>query len=369
MKKIGILLLGTLLLLTSCAPSSKDEEVVKQDEQAEQDKSIVPSYKLAKDNYRMILPYRPSKARGAITNQIANRLDIDEVEEGLRRLSSAHFDPEKYYFEEGQYLSQDTIFEIIDELNPKIKKDQDEKVYRKNPRYLSHVLEQNFLRKKENNSVELVGVSIALAMKSVYRFQTETGGPYYYEKISKKEMLAEGEKMAAEILKRIRKVEGLENVPIMIALYREEEQGSPVPGNFVAETMVEKGSSKIGKWDSINEEYVLFPSDHAKDKYFEDAQLVNSFGDEIAEYFPNYVGVIGEGFYYNKELKKLTLEIPIEFYGKGEIIGFTQYAFGLVKEMFPDYYDLEINIVSSDKMESFIFREAGQKEPTVHIFH
>ncbi|MDY0395640.1 CamS family sex pheromone protein [Virgibacillus halophilus] len=53
--------------------------------------SIVPSYQLSKENYRMILPYKPSKARGVIVGQLANRMDIDEVEEGLRRHSKEFF--------------------------------------------------------------------------------------------------------------------------------------------------------------------------------------------------------------------------------------------------------------------------------------
>src|SRR5699024_745937 len=101
----------------------------------------------------------------------------------------------------------------------------------------------------------------------------------------------------------------------------------------------------------------------------DDYQMVDNFGNEIAKYFPNYVGVIGEGLYLDDELRQLTLEIPIEFFVKGEIIGFTQYAYGLVQEIFEDYYDLEVKITSSNGVESFIYRNAGEKEPTVHIFH
>ncbi len=78
--------------------------------------------------------------------------------------------------------------------------------------------------------------------------------------------------------------------------------------------------------------------------------------------------MIGDGFYINEELQKLTLTIPLEFYGKGEVVGFTQYTYGLVKEMFQDYYELEVKIKSNEKMESVIYRDAGEKEPTVHIF-
>lgn len=404
MKKISILLIGTLLFMTSCTQNMDEGEVVQKDEPEEQT-SIVPSQQLAKDNYKMILPYEPSKARGVILNQVANRVDIDEMEEGLRRHSKETFDPEKYYFQEGQYLTEDIVYDWlgrlptkkqleekveeeiarlkdrkmnVDEkkirkelqqgLNPEISDGAEQKEYRDSPRYLSHILEQNFLLRKEDKSVELAGISIGLAMKSVYRFETETAGPYY-EDISKDEMMKKANEVAEKVIDRIRGMDGLENVPIMIAIFREEAQSSPVPGNFVAKTNVAGGETAVGKWESIKEEHILFPSSEGKEKYFDDHEIVKNFGNKIAEFFPNYVGVIGEGFYVDKDLQRLTIEIPIEFYGKGEVLGFTQFAYGLVQEMFKNYYDLEINITSSNNMESLIYWKAGEETPTIHIFH
>lgn len=407
MKRLIVLLLSLLLFVTSCAQGvQEDEEVVKDNEQKQEDTSIVPSNQLSKDNYKVVLPYRVSAARGVITNQLANRLDIDEMEEGLRRLAKDYYSPDDYFFEEGQYLSESTVYswlgrtltkkelqkevkeeierrkknemnydedkikeELQQGLNPSISDDEDKKAHKENPKYLSHILEHNFLVKNDDDTVSLNGISIGLAMKSVYRYQTEVGGPYYYEDISKKQMLEKGYELADTVVERIREIEGLENIPIMIGIYREAEQSSPIPGNFVAKGFVDGDENSVGKWEGVDEEYALFPSEEAKEDHFDDYQTVNNFGDEIAKYFPNYVGVVGEGFYYDGDLKQLTLEIPIEFFGKGEVIGFTQYAYGLVQDMFSDYYDLEIKITSSKQVESFIYKKAGEKEPEVHIFH
>lgn len=405
MKKMIIWLIGALLVLTSCV-QNPEEEIVQNEDEQEQEISIVPSYKLSEENYKMILPFRPSKARGVIGHQMANRLDIDEMEEGLRRHSKEVFDPEKYYFEEGQYLTEDMIFQWLGRypteqqlerdvqreinrlkrdkmtvneerireqfqqgLNPPIEDDNNEDMQRENPRYLSHVLEQNFLERKDNNTVELVGVSIGIALKSVYRFQTETGGPYYYEDIPMDEMLAQGKEIAQTILERLRQIEGLEDVPILMALYREQEAASPVPGNYVAKTLVNANDMTIKDWQNTNEEYVLFPSDAAKENYYDDYEIMNTFGNGISEYFPNYVGYVGEGFYINGELKRLSIEIPIQFYSKGEILGFTQYTYGLVMKLFSNYYDLEVKVTTDGKVESLIYREAGEEEPIVHIMH
>lgn len=368
MRKLSIGLISALLFITSCAPHSKEEEIIQpENEHVKQEVSIVPNYQLTDKSYKMILPFVPSEARGVIVRQMSNRLDIDEMEDGLRRHSVDVFDPDKYFFDEGQYLKEDVVIEWIDGLNPPKNENKTVDDFRKNPRYLSHVLEQNFLKKNDDNTTELVGVSIGLALKSVYHFEAE--GKAYNEKISKEDMLKQGEELAQTVLERVRKIEAIQGVPVMIALYREEDQSSPVPGSFVAKTTVPANDMMIGDWVKTNEEYVLFPSDQAKKKYFEDYEIVKKFGKEISTYFPNYVGYIGEGFYQDEELKKLSIEIPIEFYGGSEVIGFTQYAYGIVKSMFPNRYDLEIKIISSEKMESVIYRKADEEDPTVHVFH
>src|SRR5699024_4215716 len=90
-----ILLLGMLLILTSCAPKTKDDDnnedkvLQKESESTKDDTSLVPSQRLSKKNYQIPIPYRTSAARGVIVKQLGNRLDIDEMEEGLRRHSKA----------------------------------------------------------------------------------------------------------------------------------------------------------------------------------------------------------------------------------------------------------------------------------------
>src|SRR5699024_839986 len=130
-------------------------------------------------------------------------------------------------------------------LNPPIKSFDDDadvedikQAEEDNPKYLSHILEQNFLKRKDDDTTELAGISIGIALKAVYRYQTEQGGPYYYEDIPEKDIVKQGKDIAQTVLERIRKIEGLEDVPVMIALYREESQDSPVPGNFFAQTKV-----------------------------------------------------------------------------------------------------------------------------------
>lgn len=364
-----ILIMSVLLVLSSCSLSRESNEPEDIQEDAEEEVSIIPNYKVSEDQYQIMLPYQPSKARGAITNQISNRFDIDEMEEGLRRHSVSTFDPDDYFFEEGQFLTTDFIYDVIGKHNPDQKKLKTIKDHEQNPRIFSHILEQNFLQKTKNDNVKLGGVSFGIALKSVYRFQTEEGGPYYEYKISKKEAIQKGEEIAKGLAEKLRKIVGLEEVPFMIALYQEQSISSQVPGNFIKQAHVKEGSNELGKWEGINEKYILFPSNQGKKDHIDDYEKVNKFGNSVAEYFPNYVGVIGEGLYIDDNLIALTINIPLEFYGKNEIVGFTQYIYGLADQIFSKNHELEIKVTSVDQVESLLYRKAGEEELNVHIFN
>src|SRR5690625_2877031 len=115
------------------------------------------------------------------------------MEEGIRCHAVSAYDSDDYFFEESQFLTKDFIYDINEDVKHyqdklKTKKDHEDK-----PRILSHILEQNFLEKTKNDNVRLGGVSFGIALKSVYRFQTEEGGHYYEEPISESEAIKKDE--------------------------------------------------------------------------------------------------------------------------------------------------------------------------------
>ncbi|GAA3317319.1 hypothetical protein GCM10020331_015710 [Ectobacillus funiculus] len=96
---------------------------------------------------------------------------------------------------------------------------------------------------------------------------------------------------------------------------------------------------------------------------------VSNFRSDLSEYFPDdFTAVVGRGFYKDGQLQELKISIPVQFNGKAEIIGFTQYVTGLVMEHFPNYIKVEVNIYSVNNPEAVITRDVDQEEPVVHIF-
>lgn len=388
MRKISMAALSLILLLSGCAPSFQKEEGVVQTKEKSKEKAIIPKYKISDKYYQTILPFEPGEARGLVVNNLNTRFDINEFETGLMRIAQNTFDPDKYVFREGQELKRDKVKlwlnrkytpqQLAEEklkeeenigLNPLDEGKGDIKERNnKNPIYLAHILEHDYLIKGDNNTVSLGGVVIGLALNSVHYYQTEAFGDTFEKKIPKDEMEREGKKIAQEVVKRLRGMKEFNGIPIMVALFEQQSASSVVPGNFFAYTNVGKDSSNIDGWESVSEKYVLFPSTEATEKHRDDATAFLNFKQDVEEYFPNFNGVIGRAFYVGDQFQELNVSIPIQFFGKAEAIGFTQYVTGLVMEHFPDYLSVQVSITSVNGPEALIVRKAQQKEPFVHIY-
>lgn len=396
MKKIALAVLSLGLLVSGCsAGADKDEKVAEKSGKAK-DQAVVPKYAISDEYYKTTVPFDAGSARGLVVQGLNNRLDIDEFETGLMRIAKESFNTKDYFFKGGSTLDDQTVKMLVKrkrtdaeqkELESKLKKDAVkfpniglnpalgegseslEVKNKKNPIYISNILEHNYYVKKGDKDVELGGIVVGLAMNSVQYFNEEHGYPRE-AKIEDEKMLAEGKKMAQEILKVMhQKKPDIKNVPITFAIYRQSPKSALVPGNFVSYANVEKGSETVEDWKQINEKYYLFPSEQAKtDNKREDLARVSNFKAKLSDYFQgDYSAVIGTGMYRDEELKEMKLDIPVQFNGKAEIIGFTQYVAGLVMEYFPNYMRVQVTIKSVERPEAIIIREAKQDEPLVKI--
>ena len=384
MKKMKLLLTVLMLILSACAPKFEKEDEIVQQTDDEQQKAIIPKYNISESYYRTILPFKPGEARGLVVESLNTRLDVDEFESGLMRLAQERFSPDTYLFQEGQHLDRDTITSWLERkmtkeqlrregasenvgLNPIISdKGTNTERNEKSPIYLVHIMEHNYLE-KQDDKVRLGGVVLGLALNSVHYYETEEGYPREVE-LRQEDIEREGKQIAQEVLSRVRNIKGLKEVPITIALFKQQPATSIIPGNFFAVTHVDKGSSSIQDWEEINEEYYFLPSDEAEKNHREDNVKFKNFKSDIDEFFPNYTGVVGTAFYQDDQLKKLTINITMQFYGKAEVVGFTQYVTGLVMEHFPKYVTVQVYISSVSGPESLIILNPNEESPFVHIY-
>ncbi|QFG00282.1 CamS family sex pheromone protein [Psychrobacillus glaciei] len=374
-KIIGILTMILLLIVSGCTPAiKKDTEVIQDTEQKTTKKVIIPSLQLDDAYYRTLLPYEASASRGLVVSNLATKYDMKEVESGLLRISQKEFSPDKYLFQEGQYLDKKTLISWLarsnqtsDGLNPSDEGLTGEEKAKKAPVYITHIVEQDYL-KKEGKTVTLAGISVGLALNSIYYYQKETYGATYEEALSQKEIEENGKRIAEEVVSRMRqKNEALANVPIVVGLFKQNSRNAVVPGTYLAYSIAASGKN-VSDWKTIDEEYLLFPTAESEKKYRDLDTIFRNFKHEMETYFTNYTSVIGTGYFKDKQLQKLTITIPIQFYGTAEIIGFTQQLAGLLKDNFDTSMNVEVNVNSMNGAEALLIKKPGDEEPYVHIY-
>lgn len=192
---------AAVLMLSACSPSfggNKEEEITQKTAKSSE-KAIIPKYNISDSYYKMVLPFKAGKARGLTADRLNTRLDIDEFETGLMRLAQDTFPTDDYLYQEGQYLDEDTVLSWLDRkkegsdlkkakkadanfqnlgLNPVPPNSGSAKEKNENsPIYLASMLEQDYLVRKDKNSIQLGGIMIGLALNSVYYYRENTGDP------------------------------------------------------------------------------------------------------------------------------------------------------------------------------------------------
>lgn len=339
------------------------------------------------DYYRPVITedgtYAPSQNRG-ITRSLNSSVNIRTFEMDLMRHSQKHFSTEDHFFQEGQYLSSNLVNnwlgrEVIPQDDETEEEEIDEQMQGLNPpqvtddptspdrvpNYLNSILEQNYYVQTEDG-LQLSGISIGLALNSVDYFKDAPFGNNLQQEISREEVLEEGQRMGNEVASRIRNIEGLEDVPVMIGLYEQSTQDDLAPGTFIAEGLVQNGAASVSDWTMINEDRVVFPLEGMQSA---EGNNFANFRSEVEGFFPNVSGVTGIGHYIEDQIINLEITITTQFYGKGEIIAFTQFLNESGKTYLPSNVSTQINVESLNGMESYLKREANQEEYDIYIFN
>lgn len=401
MKRTIILLISTIFLLAACNnnqkdnQSDKDESGSKNSQNTNQVKQIATDKNVQGDNYRTILPFKESQARGLLQDNMANSYNGEDFESGLLTLSKEVFPTNKYLYQDGQYLDKKTINAYlnpkytkkeIDKMSENEKKSKkanenlglnpshngetdEEKIAKQSPAYLSNILEQDFYGNNDSKAKNIKGMTIGLAMNSVYYYQKEKDGETYSKKLDDKEIEKQGKQMASEMLSRLRENSDLKDIPIHFAIYKQSGQDSITPGEFIAGATADDGKTKINEWDAIKEKSALLPSSTAEDYNETLNNNFKQFNDNLQSYFSNFTQAVGKVKFINKKPKQLTVDLPIDYYRQAETIGITQYVTEQAEKYFDNIDEYEIRIKDGNTPRALISKSKDDKEPQVHIYH
>lgn len=307
MNKKILVLLSSLLFLSACGtPQDKDPSDLP--EQVE----IVGG---GKNEYAVKLPFKTSPLRQLYANNY-REIDVMEIGRGLQERSKDVFDPQKYYIAEGTLINQSIYRKLI------WLRESEKNIYGLNPAepfvidgvtidnpvFVSDVVELNFHKSKDSDTLD--GVSLALVLKRIQTTNRETGATM---RMKDEDLYEIGVTLAQKLHSYVRTLEGASDVPIYIALYVQESDEDRLPGNYLPGYYIGQSvfeSSRNGKFEKINDHWLLLNSDTAlktvPDLYASFSEfsrnLKGFMGDEN-------VGIVGKVFTSNNTAKELVFEM------------------------------------------------------------
>ena len=401
MKFKSMLLTGATLLLLAACDGANEAEISEQMGEStlenevsnvqveEQDDTLTSS---SEEFYRSVVPYELSPARGLSSTNLVSSYNVEEFEKGLFSISQNVFPTNEYIFREGQIISEEMVrgylsrqytseeLEEMDEsellgsdafsnlgLNPSTNGETDPEVIAEEaPLYLSHILEQNYLKEDAEDNLSFDGITIGLAMNSIHYYQTEQYGQTQERALDLETVEEKGEEMAAEILRRIRANDQYVDKEIVFAIFIQSGDTDIVPGNFVSQAVVAPGENTIKSFSDIDVQNILLPSGKAAEISEEVNSEYQNFNKDLSSYFDSFTTSVGRGKFRDGTLDSLTVEIPIEYNSRGEMIGMSQFVRDLVDDHFTGT-DIEVEIKDKSQVYSVITRK-GEGQANLYIF-
>ncbi|MGX7030812.1 CamS family sex pheromone protein [Vagococcus zengguangii] len=360
MKKYLVGLLATsVLLLSACG--NLEESGGKVTTQKTSNDKVVTTGGVSKDSYQALLvdgTYKTSVARTMAANRLNSNYNLENFDRGLIELSKESFKTKDYYLQEGQYLKTDDLKSWISRktdtnelgLNPKNEKE---------PLVLQQIIEKNFLKM---DTQKLSGISLGIALNSV-DYSTDPATD-----ISDETIKTQGKKIAEEVIKRVRKIEGVgKNIPIKIGLFKQASKTSVAGGNYFAVATSKKGD-KLDDWEDVNEKYISLSTNNSEALDDGIETKFNDFKTNVQGFFPNLSGFSGTAYYRNDELQQLSIVIESNYYSVSELESFTQFVGSSLSSIFKIEAGVTVQINQLNNTKAVVIKPAGKSEITAQVF-
>lgn len=317
---------------------------------------------LSKDYYQAVIEdeqYETNPKRGLIAGT-TSEANMRNIEKGLYQLAQRVFPTDEFMLREGTVISEDQTNNWLgaqsddnpDGLNPSGANADNQADFE--PRYLNSILEYDLLEQGDNNSVNLKGISIALAMNASDTFTN--GEDEQVVAIDRETQITKGKEMAEKVVAKIRENNDYKDIPIQVALFANADESDQGGGTFVTESMVSEGT-KFGDWVNYNRDYVVYGVDEAPTE--EDAEAFTKFRTDVENFFPQMSGITGVGYYEDDHLNGVNITINSQFDGYTETIALAQKAIDSATNLFNKNLSLNIKIIGPSGTTAILSRPSG----------
>ena len=308
--------------------------------------------------------YKTSPISGITAADNSNQFNSRSFESGLMSLSKKQFSTNNYVFQEGQVLSASTV---TDWLGRKSKKNPSglnpasngsTAADKRAPMYFQQMLEEDYLQ-KQDGKYKLAGISIGIAMNKIDYYQKKQYGATYQSNISTEEQKAQGERVAKEVVQRLRKNSRVGNIPIVVGLYSVAPADTLVGGTYFQYSISK--SDGLGNWSDLGYKNQMLPTVNGDTAISSsDSDAFSNFKSHIQNYFPNLSGVTAQAHYDGTNLKSMDVTINTQFDGLAQVTSFTQFVQTSAQKYLPTGADLDINIQTVDSQQAVVTRTNGK---------
>lgn len=242
------------------------------------------------DYYKVYYPYKES-----VGNYSLESYDKEDVEKMLMTLSTKYFKPSNSYFQEGQYLNENDIKNLLKKLN---KNDE-------NFNYIKSIYEQNYLYEDGN----LKGVSIAIIVDPIQEYKED--GKIVKEEIKESKVIKYAKDRSSEIIKYLREKVG--NTRIVLAIYVDSDDSYFDSIGMTSDDKI-KFSSLTTHYETLNSKYVSTNDTFNYNSYIELKQAL-SYIDYYME---------SKVLYQDSEALSVTININTKYLTRAKLLYLTE---------------------------------------------
>lgn len=313
------------------------------------------SIKYNDDFYKVYMPYKKGVGNNYILNSNTVDYDLDKIEENLIQISTNEFSPDKYYYQEGQYLTKKILKELLD--NKHLNKEKEKKVDGKKikPQIVGGIIEKNFL----NKDGDLKGVSLSIILNRYQSYDSNNN----YVTLDQDEVEKKGKEVGISVIKYMREKLKLDNVPILIALYVEASPKSNVSGDYVYYGITENNDIE---YKHINQKNYYMNNQNVKQVNSTSYNNFKKYEESIRDY-DNSIYISGFGYFNDSKLSKLSILITKNHYSYGDLLYLNQ----LLSEKAIKYFKeskVVIKVKAINEIKSYIVKNAGETTTDIFIY-
>lgn len=288
--------------------------------------------------YQVASPYKDAVGSYSIRDY-----DKEAVESMLMKLSTEYFKTNNSLYQEGQYLTNEEIKQLVTEYNQTKEIKIDDVTI--NPNYITTIYEQDYLA---TNNV-LKGISLAIVIDNKQYYDNN------YKIVDEKIVLDYALSKVDNLLDYIRSKEGLKKVDIVIGIFLEDDY----KGSFKYLGYTNSDSIKM---EHVNYNYQLLESNYVMKNDNGTYNTVLAIKNSLSNY---NLYMNSYGLYQNKTLNEVSIILSKSHFKKSEILDISKVLTINLNNF--NNIDIKIYFKSNNNTKAFINKNRDESKIETYI--